>query len=116
MGDTTATHPSLLIEELRSEIRALSERLAHLEALQAHAPVVAPLTGASAPEPVRPPAPEMSPEAAEPISEEILCVIAAAVGAFLGERAHVRQVRLIRSGAWAQQGRVSIQASHHLQH
>ena len=49
---------------------------------------------------------------AEPVSEEILLVIAAAVAAFLGERAHVRQVRLLSSPAWAQQGRVSVMASH----
>ena len=34
------------------------------------------------------------------------------VAAFLGERAHIRQIRLVSSTAWAQQGRVSIQASH----
>ncbi len=44
----------------------------------------------------------------EEISEEILVVIAATVAAFLGERAHVRQVRLVASEAWAQQGRVSV--------
>jgi methylmalonyl-CoA carboxyltransferase large subunit len=41
-----------------------------------------------------------------------LLVISAAVAAFLGERAHVRQVRLVHSDAWAQQGRVSVMASH----
>lgn len=46
------------------------------------------------------------------VSEEILLVISAAVAAFLGERAHVRQVRLVHSDAWAQQGRVSVMASH----
>ncbi len=50
----------------------------------------------------------------EPISEDILLVIAAAVAAYLGERAHIRIVRLAPSHAWAQQGRVSIQASHQL--
>ena len=35
------------------------------------------------------------PDAAEEISEEILLVISAAVAAFLGERAHIRQVRLL---------------------
>jgi methylmalonyl-CoA carboxyltransferase large subunit len=39
-------------------------------------------------------------------------VITAAVAAFLGERGHVRQVRLLHSDAWAQQGRVSVMASH----
>ena len=108
MADTTAIDPAVVIEELRSEIQALSERLARLEA------------GAAKPEPPRTPAVPEPLAAAEPvdepISEEILMVISAAVAAFLGERAHVKQVRLIRSPAWAQQGRVTIQASHQLQH
>lgn len=61
----------------------------------------------------------MSPPAAPPasaeVSDEIMLVIAAAVAAFCGERAHLRQVRLISSHTWAQQGRVSVQASHRLQ-
>jgi methylmalonyl-CoA carboxyltransferase large subunit len=48
------------------------------------------------------------------ISEEKLLAISAAVAAFLGERVRIRQIRLIRSNAWAQQGRVSVQASHWL--
>ncbi len=46
------------------------------------------------------------------VTEEVMLVIAATVAAFLGERAHVRQVRLLSSEAWAQQGRVSVMASH----
>jgi methylmalonyl-CoA carboxyltransferase large subunit len=42
-------------------------------------------------------------------------VIGAAVAAFLGKKAHVRQVRLLGSHPWAQQGRVTIQASHQLE-
>jgi methylmalonyl-CoA carboxyltransferase large subunit len=52
--------------------------------------------------------------AEEEISDEVMLAISAAVAAFLGERAHVRAVRLARSGAWAQQGRVFIQASHRI--
>jgi methylmalonyl-CoA carboxyltransferase 12S subunit len=61
------------------------------------------------------PAPAAAPPAtipAEEISEEVLLVLSAAVAAFLGERAHVRQVRLLHSDAWAQQGRVSVMSSH----
>jgi len=61
--------------------------------------------------PVRAPAPVSEPET---ITEETMLVIAAAVAAFLGERAHIRVVRLTPSHAWTQQGRVSIQASHRL--
>ena len=110
MGDMTAIDPSVIIDELRAEIQSLSERLARLEAGLPVKSVVA----AAPPEPVPPSsAPEQAPEG---IPEEILMVISAAVAAFLGERAHIRQVRLIRSPAWAQQGRVTIQASHQLQH
>jgi methylmalonyl-CoA carboxyltransferase large subunit len=114
MANTTALDPSVVVEELRAEIRALSERLARLEGRE---PEPQPAAAATAP-PTPPvaaeaPAPEPEPET---IPEEILLVISAAVAAFLGERAHVKQVRLIRSPAWAQQGRVTIQASHQLQH
>ena len=108
MAETTAIDPAVVIDELRAEIRALSDRLARLEAREAEAPP-AQVVSAAVPEP--PPEP-----VAETIPEEILLVISAAVAAFLGERAHVKQVRLIRSPAWAQQGRVTIQASHQLQH
>jgi methylmalonyl-CoA carboxyltransferase 12S subunit len=56
---------------------------------------------------------------AEPVSavitEDELLAIAAAIGAYLGVRPHIRQIRLVSTAAWAQQGRVSIQASHTLQ-
>jgi methylmalonyl-CoA carboxyltransferase large subunit len=52
--------------------------------------------------------------AAEGLSEEILLVISAAIAAYLGKKAPIRQIRLLRSDAWAQQGRATIQASHAL--
>jgi methylmalonyl-CoA carboxyltransferase 12S subunit len=99
-------------EELLARIAELEERIARLEAARDAAvaglvgatPVVRPVT-AAAPAPAPPPP-------REEIGEEVLLVIAAAVAAFLGERAHVRQVRLVGSDAWAQQGRVSVMASH----
>ena len=54
-------------------------------------------------------------EAAAAITEEEVLAISAAIGAYLGVRAHIRQIRLLSTSAWAQQGRVSIQASHTLQ-
>jgi methylmalonyl-CoA carboxyltransferase 12S subunit len=48
-------------------------------------------------------------------SEEIVLIISAAVAAFLGKKAPIRQIRLLGSTAWAQQGRVTIQASHTLE-
>jgi methylmalonyl-CoA carboxyltransferase large subunit len=53
--------------------------------------------------------------APEAVSEEEVLAISAAVAAYLGVRAHIRQIRLVGSDVWAQQGRVSIQASHSLQ-
>jgi methylmalonyl-CoA carboxyltransferase large subunit len=61
--------------------------------------------------PAQPAAPE-----AEGLSEELVLVISAAVAAFLGKKAHIRQIRLLGSAAWAQQGRATIQASHALSH
>ena len=55
-----------------------------------------------------------APAGPEPIGEEELLAISAALAAYLGVRVHMRQIRLISSSAWAQQGRVSIQASHRL--
>jgi methylmalonyl-CoA carboxyltransferase large subunit len=49
------------------------------------------------------------------ITEDEMLAIAAAIGAYLGVRPHIRQIRLVSTAAWAQQGRVSIQASHMLQ-
>ncbi len=49
------------------------------------------------------------------ISEEEVLAISGAVAAYLGVRAHIRQIRLLSGNAWAQQGRVTIQASHQLQ-
>ncbi len=83
------------LEALRREVARLGERVAALEAR------------------VAPPPPAPS---AEVLSEETLLVISAAIAAFLGKKAPIRQIRLLRSDAWAQQGRTTIQASHTLPH
>lgn len=107
------------------EVAALRADLERsLKAAAAPPPAPAPVV-AAAPPPTPPPAPAPAPvpEPAPPpvvveeeISEEVMLAISAAVAAFLGERAHVRQIRLATSGAWAQHGRVSIAASHRLAH
>ena len=94
------------IEDLRSELRALSERLAKVESAKSD-PLAAPVA-------IKAPPAASKEVPVEPVSEETLLLISAAVAAFLGERAHIRQVRLISSGGWALQGRVFIQASHNL--
>ncbi len=86
------------MRQLAAAIEALSARVA---ALEPQAPVASP------------PAPEVKIEQ-EGISEEVILAISAAIAAFLGKRPRIRQIRLIGTGAWAQQGRVSIQASHAL--
>jgi len=75
-----------------------------MEAIEAStAPAAAPATAAAT-------------EAPQPaITEEELLAISAALAAYLGVRPHIRQIRLISTTAWAQLGRVSIQASHRLQ-
>lgn len=80
---------SALITELRAEVRGLAERLAALE-----------------------PPPRSAAVAPVEASEDDLLLIAAAVAAFLGVRARIRQVRLIQSTTWAQVGRATVHASH----
>jgi len=130
-----ATDLEALIQDLRDELRAMGERVARLEAERAPAakPAAEPAAPAAAPVPEprssRPttgqpetPAPHPSrPATGQPgtpvpqeISEEELTAISAAVAAYLGVRAHIRQIRLVSSRAWAQEGRVSVQASHQL--
>src|SRR5437868_11682396 len=86
---------------LRQELARLSERVAALEAAAGGRPRPA--------APVSPPVLE-----AEGLSEELVLVIGAAVAAFLGKKGHVRQIRLAGTTSWAQQGRMTIQASHAL--
>jgi methylmalonyl-CoA carboxyltransferase 12S subunit len=76
---------------------------------------------AVAPAPTAPlvvrPSPPPEPEKVEEVAPEIIMVLTAAVAAFLGKRARIRGARLVRtapSNAWAQQGRVFVQASHNL--
>ena len=98
---------------VRSEVRRLEALIEGKEAKAALAPVpAAPTPVIAAPAP-KPPAPEI----VEEVSPEIITVLTAAVAAFLGKRARIRGARLVRtapSSAWAQQGRVFVQASHNL--
>jgi len=79
-----------LVAQMRAEIGALSRRVNELEQR----------VGAGAP------------AAAPEISEETLLAISAAVAAFLGVPARIRQVRVVHSSAWAQVGRIGAHASH----
>lgn len=90
------------LEELASMGGGESAPAAMVREMETHIPESPPTTSSVA--------------AAAGISEEELLVVSAAIAAWLGVHAHIRQIRLIRTGAWAQQGRVTIQASHMLYH
>jgi methylmalonyl-CoA carboxyltransferase large subunit len=92
------------IEALQRQVDALTARLAQVEG---YGPQAAP--------PPEPAVAAPSPALHEGITEETLLAIAAAVSAYLGKRAPIRQVRLVSSQAWAQQGRAFIQASHRIE-
>jgi methylmalonyl-CoA carboxyltransferase large subunit len=109
------------LEALQRQLAALTERVAALEATgpvaaRSTGPVGAPAAAAggvlAAAGPVRP----ASPVVAEGMSEETLLVISAAIAAFLGKKPQIRQIRLVNSATWAQQGRAGIHASHAFAH
>jgi methylmalonyl-CoA carboxyltransferase 12S subunit len=102
--DTADIHG--ILDQIRTQLADLTDRVAKLEGT---APGAEARGAAHSRTEGEAPAPQ-----AEPISEEILLAISAAVAAYLGEGMHIRQLRLISSPAWAQQGRVWIQASHRL--
>jgi methylmalonyl-CoA carboxyltransferase large subunit len=88
------------IESLRTELAALSERVQKLEINSNTAIATAPKQGAQESVPLLP--------------EVLIATISAAIAAYLGKKPHIRQIRLVGSSSWSEQGRVSIQASHML--
>jgi methylmalonyl-CoA carboxyltransferase 12S subunit len=48
------------------------------------------------------------------IDEEMILAISAAIAAYLGVKPRIRQIVLVQSHPWSQQGRVTIQASREL--
>jgi len=107
MVETISEEVASAIDDLRQQLASLSERLAKLE--NAEAPPRAAPSVTMAPSAV-PAGPKPGPD----ITEEELIAISSAVAAYLGVRVHIQQIRLISSHSWSQQGRVSVQASHHL--
>jgi methylmalonyl-CoA carboxyltransferase 12S subunit len=95
------------LDDIRSTLADLARRVTALEGREASG--AGPRMAASTPAPAAVARPEPA------LTEDIVIAITAAVAAFLGERAHVRQIRLVSSSVWAQQGRVSVQASHRLE-
>jgi methylmalonyl-CoA carboxyltransferase large subunit len=104
MGTVTETELAATLETLQGQMAEITKRLL---ALEQRAP------GANGAGAAAARAPQLVPAPAG-ITEEELLAISAAIGAYLGVRAHIRQIRLVSTSAWAQQGRVSIQASHRL--
>ncbi len=103
MADDTAALIDA-IKSLREEVARLSQRVAALEKRSATE---------IQPQAVRTSAPAKV-AIAEPLSEEIVMVISAAIAAYLGVKPHLRQIRLVNHNPWGLQGRVTIQASHAL--
>jgi methylmalonyl-CoA carboxyltransferase large subunit len=56
------------------------------------------------------------PKSPTDVPPEVVMAIAAAVAAFLGKRATVRQIHLSGTTSWAQQGRAAVMTSHGFAH
>jgi len=92
----------IILKEMREQIADLAERVARLEAgSKSQSPAAADVQAAQKPIAL------LAPVKQEITEEEILAV-SAALGAYLGVRVHIRQMRLLSSSAWAQQGRVLV--------
>lgn len=106
MSKVTLKSLSDELDALRAHLLALTEKIQQLEGAAADAPSHS----------VEVEADERPAAAAAPeeFDEELLLALSAAVAAYLGKRVPIRTVRLLASSNWAQQGRVSIQASHRI--
>jgi methylmalonyl-CoA carboxyltransferase large subunit len=116
-GSLTSRRTRREIDDLKTIVAGLQTPTAPVSAT-----VVAPAVpvAAAPPAPVKTEAvPVPAPPVADEVTPEILMVLSAAVAAFLGKKARVRSARTLRplgASAWAQQGRVFVQASHSLPH
>jgi methylmalonyl-CoA carboxyltransferase large subunit len=110
MPRVTVSELAATLEQLQAQMAEMSRHIEFLEKRNGGSNGAAAV--AARPASAAPVASETAPAG---ITEEELLAISAAIGAYLGVRAHIRQIRLVSTSAWAQQGRVSIQASHRLQ-
>jgi methylmalonyl-CoA carboxyltransferase large subunit len=97
------------LELLKTQLAELAERIARLESSLAAA------SSTATPLPKSDREAAVSSSGAPELSSDIVIVISAAVAAYLGERAHIRSIRLVGTSRWSHQGRLSIQGSHSLQ-
>ncbi len=98
---------------IQTEVARLESLIESKNGKPARAPVPVPVVAAAPVPAIKP----LEPEKTDEVTPEIIMVLTAAVAAFLGKRARIRSARLVRaapSSAWAQQGRVFVQASHNL--
>lgn len=79
------------VAELLDAVRSLSERVAHLEAEL-----------------------EQRRQDNPGVPEDVAIAISAAVAAFLGHRAKIKQMHYRTGQAWAQQGRAVVQGRHNI--
>lgn len=88
---STAEPEGPTVAELLEAVRSLSERVEHLEA-------------------------ELAQRREEDpgVPDDVAIAISAAVAAFLGHRATVKQMHYRTGQAWAQQGRVVVQGRHNI--
>jgi len=86
------------VDSLRREVALLSDRMSEVErrVLGRREPIESTTNG---------------PSADTDLNDELILAISAAVAAYLGVKPHIRQIRLLPSAGWMQQGRVTIQAS-----
>jgi len=78
------------VAELLRTVRALTERVAHLEA-------------------------SLQEQEAAGVPEEVVLAISAAVAAYFGHRAKIKQMHYRTGASWAQQGRAVVQGRHDTQ-
>jgi methylmalonyl-CoA carboxyltransferase large subunit len=107
---TTKRDTAESVEELRRQVAALADRVALLEGAAGATPISAGGKGASQ----LGDAADRKSAAGGEVTPEIAAIIAATIAAYLGVKPHIRQISLVGGASWAQQGRVSIQASHAL--
>jgi hypothetical protein len=111
--------------QMRAEIAELRQLVEDSKAEKPLQAVVVPPPVAATPTVALPPKAKLTPVKETPkpeplkeeITAEILAIISAAVAQFVGAGARIRSTKMLavpEGNAWAQQGRVIIQASHNL--
>lgn len=102
------------VASLADSLKQLQEQLADQSKVLAN--LVARLDGTT---PAKAPALAVAEAASDSaVTPELLIVMAAAVSSFLGKKVRIRSAKMLQSpyeiiNPWAQQGRVTVQASHH---